>query len=143
MANCVICTRYAIICDLIDAIQVEAAGAEGGHLLGWRQFHLGHFRGPLQHPQGWEEGQLAVKHLVSEGNQNYYTLLTAPRKSPTNSSNKPQQQQRPLTAPKTTTINEYRKRVQSGSNCTAEYPVVCQISRVNFSLIAAYCMRER
>lgn len=93
--------------------------------------------------QGRGKRQLAVKHLVSEGNQNYYTLLTAPRKSPTNSSNKPQQQQRPLTAPKTTTINEYRKRVQSGSNCTAEYPVVCQISRVNFSLIAAYCMRER
>lgn len=62
----------------------EVGGAEavegGSQLPAWRQFHLGHFRGPLHCLQGAEA---AVKHLVSEGNQNYYTLLTAPRKSPT------------------------------------------------------------
>lgn len=68
----------------------------GSQLPAWRQFHLGHFRGPLHCQLGAEA---AVKHLVSGGNQNYYTLLTAPRKSPTNSSTSTKQQQRPLTAP--------------------------------------------
>lgn len=76
MANCVICGEACY------NVRAGSGGAEAleGQLPAWRQFHLGHFRGPLHCLLGAEA---AVKHLVSEGNQNYYTLLTAPRKSPT------------------------------------------------------------